>query len=126
MYEQLILLNDESASRMSMEIFSKLAGNPNVIYKTTYEWNMTPGLKSKKGFVYVYTDHQFLDGKEIPGIKLGNGTSYVIELPFLDDIYARHLLDDERHITQAERDFWNNKERCYGDGSNETLIFTKH
>jgi hypothetical protein len=120
-------MDESAASQLSMEIFSKLVDNPHIIYKTTYEWDLTPGLKSKEGFVYVYTDHSIVDGKEVPGIKLGNGKSYVIELPFLDDVYAKHLLDTEHHITQAEREFWNNKVRCYVDGTeDEVLIFTKN
>jgi hypothetical protein len=128
MDQNLNLLNDSAASQLSMEIFSKLEGNPHMIYHTTFEWDQMPTLKSKSGYVYVYTDH-FTDdeGNEIPGIKIGNGKSYVIELPFLDEIYSKHLLDNERHITQAEREFWNNKVRCYVNNPNdETLVFTKN
>ena len=48
MDQNLNLLDQSSASQLSMEIFSKLVDNPHIIYKTTYEWDLTPGLKSKK------------------------------------------------------------------------------
>lgn len=109
-----------------MEIFSKLSNNPNIIYKTTYGWSLVPSLMSKKGYVYVYTDHQMDGDTEIPGVKLGDGKNYVVDLPFLDDIYAKHLNDNTIHITQAEREFWNNKVRCYVNNvEGETFVFTK-
>ena len=38
---------------------------------------------------------------------------YIIDLPFIDDIFMNHIGDQIRHITQEERDRWNNKVRTY-------------
>ena len=95
---------------------------------TTEEWNSTPELMTRDGHVYVYTDHaQDSEGNDIPGIKIGTGREYLIDAPFIDAVYAEHIVNDIIHITQEEREFWNDKVRCYIDENNdEKLIFTTH
>lgn len=85
---------------------------------TAAGWNSKPTYVPKKGEIVIYTDG---DGnRNFPEIKIGDGSAYVADLPFvgsglfylvnsrLDD----HINDDVRHITQAERTFWNNKLNC--------------
>lgn len=54
----------------------------------------------------------------VPGIKIGDGSAYVVDLPFVN-------------VTSEQINFWNNKVNCYlepeiiEDGNNETLIFTR-
>ena len=93
---------------------------------TTEEWNSTPDLMTRNGHVYVYTDHaQDSEGNNIPGIKIGTGREYLIDAPFIDAVYAEHITNDIIHITQEEREFWNDKMRCYIDeNDNEKLVFT--
>lgn len=97
----------------------KLQSN-NLVYqtKTTAQWNSNPSYPSKKGTLYIYSDYQIVekDGEEIylPGIKLGDGNAYLIDLPFLNtsqnnEQFLNHINDMTRHITAAERQFWNNK-----------------
>ena len=101
-----------------------------VLYDTTANWNAKPQLKSKKGYIYIYSDYkQDSQGNDIAGMKVGNGNAYLIDLGFTDefvlDMLDEHIQDNVRHITQAEREFWNNKVRCYTstvDG--DELIFT--
>lgn len=97
-----------------------------VISHTTEEWNALYGLVSKKDYIYVYTDHQ-KDGEiDIPGIKIGDGNAYVVDLPFCDDLYAKHINNTVLHITDEERDFWNNKVTCFIDPyHDDRVIFTK-
>lgn len=101
-------------------------GGSDIFYGTTEYWNSQPTIISTKGAVYVYSDHsKDSEGKDIPGIKIGDGTSYLIDMPFTDDNYAKHISDSVIHITQQERDFWNNKVRCFINPQNaEHLIFT--
>ena len=88
-------------------------------------WNAQVTLVSESNAVYIYTDYQTIDGHSVAGIKVGDGMAYVIDLPFLDTIYARHIQDEVRHITQSEREFWNNKNRAYMSLTDtETLILT--
>lgn len=97
----------------------KLQSN-NLVYqtKTTAQWNSNPSYPSKKGTLYIYSDYQIVekDGEEIylPGVKLGDGNAYLIDLPFLNtsqnnEQFLNHINDMTRHITAAERQFWNNK-----------------
>ena len=96
-----------------------------IYFDTTANWNAQVTLVSESNAVYIYTDYQTIDGHSVAGIKVGDGMAYVIDLPFLDTIYARHIQDEVRHITQSEREFWNNKNRAYMSLTDtETLILT--
>ena len=96
-----------------------------VLMDTTEHWNENPMLKSTPGVIYIYTDARMIDGKPYSDFKIGDGNSYLIDISFFKaDLYA-HINDDIRHITQKEREFWNNKDRCYIDDQDpESLIFT--
>lgn len=89
---------------------------------TTEAWNSQPNLIAKKGHLYFYTDYQNVGGVNIAGLKLGDGTSYLIDLPFVDAQFQEHISDTIVHITQQEREFWNNKNRAVITGEN--LILT--
>lgn len=97
-----------------------------IYQETTEYWNSKPSLKSKKGAIYIYTDYQQDDdGKNIPGCKLGDGKAYLIDMPFCDENYRDHIMNDVIHITEEERAKWNNKVSCHMDTlDNELLIFT--
>ena len=101
-------------------------GSSKIFYGTTQFWNEKPTLIATRGGIYVYSDHsKDPDNKDIPAIKIGDGTSYLIDMPFTDDTYARHILDTVVHITQEEREFWNRKVSCHIDPTNnQNLIFT--
>lgn len=94
---------------------------------TTAEWNAQTLLVAKKDAIYVYTDHGTVDGEPIPAIKVGDGTSYLIDMPFVDEDTAARLTDHientVRHITESERQFWNSKVSVDLDG--EILILTE-
>ena len=66
----------------------------------------------------------------VAGIKIGDGTSYLIDLPFVTDgmttMLLKHIGDTTIHLTAAEREFWNNKISCYLDNTDsENLILSK-
>lgn len=102
-------------------------------YGTTEHWNSLPDLVGKKSHIYVYTDYAEteIDGEmvPVPNIKIGDGSAYLIDNPFItksvEDILNLHIEDNSVHISDAERDFWNEKVRCYIDPDNpENVIFT--
>ena len=101
-------------------------GDCRVLYATTETWNSKPQLVSARGFIYIYSDYrQNSQGQNIPSMKVGDGNSYLIDMPFSDSILYSHLEDNTRHITQEEREFWNNKVRCYqSEIQDDVLIFT--
>lgn len=106
-----------------------------VITKTTSEWTEDLSFIPTAGYLCVYSDYKKsidASGNEyfIPAIKVGDGTTYVVDLPFLEgtqtqDFLNRHISDTSSHITEEERAFWNNKVSCAIDSSNpEQIIFS--
>jgi len=96
-----------------------------VRFNTTYGWDTEHhGMVAEADTLYVYTDHSVdSQGNTIAGIKVGDGMSYLIDMPFTDKLLTEHISDQTVHITQAEREFWNNKVRCYMTGASQ-LVFT--
>ena len=97
---------------------------------TTAEWGTQLDYIPKAGQIIIYTDYatKEVDGEtvNIPGIKIGDGMAYVLDLPFVGDdirdLLMDHISNTIVHITQAERNAWNEKVRCYEIGEN--LVFT--
>ena len=113
--------------------FSGRVTDAPIHYGTTDQWNSQPDLVGKKGHIYVYSDfgETDIDGEKVivPNIKIGDGNAFLIDNPFLtatvDDIINLHITDTDVHISAEERDFWNEKVRCYIDPENpENVIFT--
>lgn len=105
-----------------------------IYYDTTAHWNSQVSLKSEKGAIYIYSDHQNIEesGETIlvPGLKIGDGLAYVIDLPFVSNDSSRelkaHIANTIIHVTQEEKNFWNNKLNMHVDSSNpENLVFTR-
>ena len=99
-------------------------------------WNSNPQYLPKKGEICIYTDYMTIQddmGRDVtyPGIKIGDGNSYLIDMPFVGDetryLLLRRLQEHENdavaHVTQQDRDFWNNKLNY--DVTGETLILTR-
>ena len=95
----------------------------------TAVWNSTPQLIAKAKHIYVYSDYTTASGEDVPGIKIGDGTSYLIDMPFVegnDTRLSAHILDTIIHVTAADRDLWNNKVTCYISPIDaERLVFSK-
>lgn len=109
-----------------------LNGAP-VYFDTTNNWNTYSGLISEKNAVYVYTDYKQVsignNVKLIPGIKIGDGSAYLIDLPFITDsntqTIANHIADTQIHTNSVEKGYWNNKVTCNIDQEDsENLIFS--
>ena len=106
-----------------------------IYYDTTANWNSQVSLIAEKAAIYVYSDYSYINmgsGNLIPvaGLKIGDGSSYLIDLPFVSEdlanIIFRHIANGTIHITNEERSFWNHKVSSYLDGHNtETLILSK-
>lgn len=107
------------------------ASSVSVVMKTTEEWNAYPTYIPKRGDIIVYSDYGNLNGRNVPGIKIGDGLAYVVDLPFVGDsdweefreMFEDHIQNRVIHITEEERTFWNNKLNC--ELSNETLIINR-
>ena len=119
-------------SIINNKIAQLTSNSAKINYDTTENWNSRVDLISELGTIYYYEDYYTEideNGNEIkkPGVKIGDGMAYLIDLPFVNDHFDfyDHINNNNIHITQDERLFWNNK--CRVDDSyinNENLIFT--
>lgn len=99
-------------------------GNAYLYINTTAEWNSKPTYIPRRGEIIVYSDHDTVieDGVEklVPGIKIGDGMAYCIDLPFVTDALAKRLLghinNSAIHVSAEDRAFWDNKLNCDVDG----------
>lgn len=106
-----------------------------VYYDTTANWNAQISLVSERTAIYIYSDYATIyDEMDNPtyvaGVKVGDGTTYLVDLPFITDemtaLLLQHIGNDAVHLTTAEREFWNNKISCYLDIENaENLVLSK-
>ena len=103
--------------------------------KTVEEWNNDKDLISQKGTLYIYTNYKVIKDQEnneifLPGIKLGDGKAYLIDLPFLNtDTFNEQILDHINnkviHVSLEDRMFWNNKLNLVQPES-QTLILNRY
>ena len=107
-------------------------GMRTIYYDTTANWNLQSSLVSERGSVYVYSDHQQIDDGNgnityIPGIKVGDGSAYVVDLPFDTDLIVsqlnNHVSNTTIHITSSERTFWNGKVSATIDANDSEYNF---
>lgn len=89
---------------------------------TTENWNNYISFIPMKGEIIVYTDRSTItDGNgetvNVPGIKIGDGNAYLIDLPFIDESTKEDILrelrdhtnNDTIHVSNVDRSFWNDK-----------------
>jgi hypothetical protein len=114
-------VNDRTVRQMVTVIKNVLdaggTGSTSVVSKTTAEWQAQPHLVSTKNTVYVYTDYDTSGGRNIPAIKIGDGSAYVVDLPFVTS----------GSITTEDVVSWNNKVTArMSDTAIETLELSKN
>jgi len=106
----------------------------NVYTDTTANWNSKLSYIPEKGDIIIYTDKGTIyeddTTKLVPGVKIGDGLAYCVDLPFVgDDMVSdliKHINDNIRHIAQQERIRWNNKVNCQDTVQDETLILNRN
>ena len=95
----------------------------NVFSKTTSEWGLDRTFVGQVGTFYIYTDYiredqydqhgDLVNTTYKPGIKLGDGVTYLIDAPFLND-------KDDINVSKYEKADWNNK-ISFGRRINDTI-----
>lgn len=106
-------LDDQSINPVQNKVLTEKF-NKIVSIHTTAEWEQLNHIVSVVGEIYVYSDYkEDEEGNPIPGIKMGDGNAYIVDLPFVTAEDAR--------ITQEDIDNWNNKVAVRVDG--DRLIF---
>lgn len=108
----------------------------NIYYDTQENWDRQIDLIAERSAIYIYSNHSYINDENdnripIPAIKIGDGTSYLIDMPFMGaDILgslSNHINNQTIHVSNEDRVFWNNKVTSFVDENNpETLILTKN
>lgn len=97
-----------------------------VLYHSSAYWNSRPDLIGQRGFIYIYSDWGTSpDGRKVAGFKVGDGETLLADIIFTDQMWDDHIKDAVRHITQEERERWNNKVTCSYVENLERIIFSK-
>lgn len=99
-------------------------GSSNIYMKTTQEWNDIPSLQAERATIYVYSDYKTIDDKLISGIKIGDGKSFLKDLPFVNEFL---LVDDhppevKNYVSDEDRANWNSKVSCKLDTENSNIL----
>lgn len=103
--------------------------------RTVEEWNNDKNFLSQKGVLYIYTNYKVINIDEdqifLPGLKIGDGKAYLIDLPFLntgvlDNEILDHINNNVIHISLEDRNFWNNKLNLSLQPQTETLVFNRY
>lgn len=78
------VIEPQQANLLEIELLGSYAGigSDNIHVDTTAGWEAQPELVAKLGHLYVYSDYDEKDGVDIPAIKVGDGVSLVVDLPF--------------------------------------------
>lgn len=68
-----------------------------ILYSTKAEWDAKRDLVAEKGTIYIYSDYQAVEGESgetqyIPGIKVGDGKAYLIDLPVANPTVSEQLI----------------------------------
>ena len=107
-----------------------------VHYNSTEYWNSQWDYIPPAGAIIVYYDYKRYEDQYgvvhyVPGIKVGSGNAYLIDLSFLGkkeelDL-LKHIADQEAHTTIEEKKFWSNKLNVDDEHEvvDETLVFNR-
>lgn len=110
-----------------------------ILWNTTAYWESQRSLITQQGVLYVYNDYRVVDGVKYPNFKIGDGTTYLVDLPFnsidqaiaekVDELQAavqEHVADTTSHVSESDRESWNNKVTSYiSEEEPEQLVLSK-
>lgn len=121
-----------SVTPLALDIPTTTAQRARALVDTTENWQQRTSYVPIKGEIIVYSDRNVIDGVNYPGIKIGDGLAYVVDLPFVGQdseltllgLINAHIEDMDIHVTEEEKNFWNNKLNYSIDG--EKLIFNRN
>ena len=112
-------LDAQGVSFLWRKIKNLSTNNLKYYSQTKQEWDSDLTFISELNVLYIYSNYKTIqkDDQEIivPGIKIGDGKSFLIDLPFLngasgfDEILIDHIDSNNIHVSQTDRNFWNNK-----------------
>lgn len=107
-----------------VSISSTLSSKQDILVATKQEWKAQSSFKPRRGQIVIWSDkstvlstweengHVASGEVIIPGVKIGNGNAYNLDLPFVGDDIAFQLvqhIQSRMHVTDEERASWNHK-----------------
>lgn len=105
-----------------------------VHYDTKANWDRQMFLIAERGHLYIYKDADvtYINGHRVvyPGIKIGDGSSYLIDMPYSvvgsdHETLTSHIQNTAIHVGSGDRINWNDKVSVSVLPSNEELKFLK-
>lgn len=103
-------------------------------YGTKSNWDSQRSIITQKGHLYIYSDagkKNLPNGTtlDIPAMKIGDGTSYLIDMPYSlygsdHERLVEHILDNSIHVSKNDRTNWNDKVKIAVNESAEALVIT--
>ena len=130
-------LDQDGVAYLWQKIHNNLNNKLKYYARRKEEWDSDISIISEKNVLYIYTDYKTIekDGQQIllPGLKIGDGKAFLIDLPFVggsnNDILEKQILDHINdniiHVNLEEKNFWNNKLN-YELSEDENLIFNRN
>lgn len=96
---------------------------------TKEKWAEKSSFVPMKGEIIVYTNYATMvndagETVDVPGLKVGDGNAYLVDLPFVGEADRKFLLEYIQehemnaiiHVSQEDRNRWNNKLNYEVDG----------
>jgi hypothetical protein len=120
---------------------------PIVRYNSTEYWIAHGDSVPEAGAIIIFYDAYHYEDQDIPGIKVGNGVTYLNNLPFINsassaqieqeieqltqeveeltETVQEHTADSTLHVSDEDRERWDNKVSVMASSTdNEELILT--
>lgn len=131
------LINKPSINSVVLEgaLTATDLGLASVYYDTKEAWDAQSTLIAERSAVYIYSNYATIDDGngnliDVAGLKIGDGTSYLVDMPFVGDatteMIIMHVANTGIHVTPQEKEFWNNKVSSYIDHTDpELLVLSK-
>lgn len=125
-------LIDGTAEHIRMVSPASTSFSGKISIDTTNGWSQKITYIPSKGEIVIFSDRNIVGGISYPGIKIGDGLAYVVDLPFFGDdetnrvidIVNNHINDTLSHVSSEDRAFWNAKLNY--EVSDESLTFTRN
>lgn len=104
-----------------------------VLYGTSAMWRANPTFVPYMGQLVVWADKGTGLHPEDLGIKIGDGSAYNLDLPFVGDaalsritaLISAHVNDASAHVSGEDRRRWDNKVTTGDAVAQENLIITR-
>jgi len=116
----------DNATKQYVKVGS--SATPNVYSQSKASWDSQPDLIAEKNTIYVYTDYYSKEEEgtiiAVPAIKIGDGQTYLIDLPIAGSVdvtelqatLSEHISNNEMHTSEIEKAEWSNKVSAEVDG----------